>query len=84
MSYKVVEKANHLAVHALCSTLGSAQAWIERNGDCGMFMDKTLTRGSFAILFACCEHCGQRGQRHEHEQPCYACAAGSRTVGGKS
>jgi hypothetical protein len=52
--YKVVEKANHLAVHALCDTLDRAKHWISINAPdyCarGYFMDKTLTPDSFEIL----------------------------------
>jgi len=53
MSFKIVEKKNHLAVHAHCATLESAQRWIaEKAPDyCarGLFMDKTLTPDSFEI-----------------------------------
>jgi hypothetical protein len=49
----VVEKKNHNAVHAHCSTLESANRWIETNavGYCakGYFMDKTLTPDSFEV-----------------------------------
>ncbi len=52
--FKVVEKANHLAVHALCSTLESAQRWIKVNAVeyCakGYFSDKTLTPDSFEVI----------------------------------
>lgn len=51
--FKVVEKGNHLAVHAHCSTLASAQRWIEVNAPeyCakGYFMNKALTPDSFEI-----------------------------------
>ena len=51
---KVVEKANHLAVHAYCSTLESAQRWIKVNAkeyaDKGYFMDKALTPESFEVI----------------------------------
>lgn len=51
--FKVVEKANPLAVHAHCYSRESAQRWIDVNAVeyCarGFFMDKTLTPDSFEI-----------------------------------
>lgn len=51
--FKIVEKANLLAVHAHCSTRESAQRWLDVNAPeyCakGYFMDKTLTPDSFEI-----------------------------------
>lgn len=49
-SFKVVEKSNRLAVHACCMSNESALAWIERYGDSGMFIDKTLTKDSFMVI----------------------------------
>lgn len=54
MEYKVVEKNNHLAVHAICETLASAERWIAVNAVTycarGFFTDKTLTPDSFSIV----------------------------------
>jgi hypothetical protein len=54
IDWRIVEKANHLHLHALCSTRESAQRWIDVNAVeyCrrGYFMDKTLTPESFEIL----------------------------------
>ncbi len=51
--YKIIEKDNPLAVHAICDTLEQAQQWIAVNAVeyCakGYFMDKTLTPDSFTI-----------------------------------
>ena len=51
--YKIVEKKNPLAVHALCDTLDSANRWIAVNAPLyckrGYFMDKSLTPESFEI-----------------------------------
>lgn len=51
--FKVVEKANPLAVHAHCDTLASAERWIAVNAVeyCakGCFTDKTLTPNSFMV-----------------------------------
>lgn len=53
-TFKVVEKQNNLAVHALCDTKERAQRWIDINAVeyCakGYFMDKSLTPDSFEIL----------------------------------
>lgn len=53
MEHAVIEKANPLAVHAICSTKESALRWIAVKAPeyCskGFFMDKTLTPDSFAI-----------------------------------
>ena len=52
--FKIVEKQNPLAVHAVCSTLASAERWIAVNAVeyCakGFFMDKSLTPNSFTIV----------------------------------
>tara|TARA_R110000868_G_scaffold82690_2_gene233392 strand:- start:1688 stop:1852 length:165 start_codon:yes stop_codon:yes gene_type:complete len=54
MKYKIVEKSNHLAVHAIFCSLDNAKRWITVNAVeyCakGYFMDKTLTPDSFMIL----------------------------------
>lgn len=51
--FKVIEKANPLAVHYICDTLERAQYWINVKAVeyCikGYFMDKTLTPESFTI-----------------------------------
>lgn len=52
--YKIVEKKNRLAVHALCSSMSSAQRhlkevipeYVRR----GFFMDKTLKADDFEII----------------------------------
>lgn len=53
LTWKIIEKANPLHVHAHCSSLESAQRWIAVNAVeyCvkGYFMDKTLTPESFTI-----------------------------------
>lgn len=52
--FKVVEKQNHLAVHAICDSRASAERWIALNAreycSKGFFMDKTLTPESFQVL----------------------------------
>ncbi len=52
-NFAVVEKKNNLHVHAHCSSLASAERWINQNAVeyCakGYFMDKTLTPDSFEI-----------------------------------
>jgi hypothetical protein len=54
IAYKIVEKRNHLAAHALCDTKESAERWL--TVDCvyacehGFFMDKTLTPDDFEII----------------------------------
>ncbi len=54
MTIAVVEKKNHLHVHAHCCTLESAQRWIDNNAVeyCakGYFMDKTLTPDCFEVI----------------------------------
>ena len=54
MKIKVVEKENHLAVHALFDYMERAQQWLNVNAIeyCrkGYFMDKTLTAESFEII----------------------------------
>ena len=51
--FKVVEKKNTLAVHAICHSKESAEHWINVNAPeyvkKGYFMDKTLTPDSFTI-----------------------------------
>ena len=46
--YKVIEKNNPLAVHAICDTLDSAEKWIDTY--------KTLAADNFIIVFT---HRGQ-------------------------
>ena len=50
----IVEKKNHLAVHAHCNSLERAQYWINVKAveycEKGYFMDKTLTPESFEIF----------------------------------
>lgn len=54
MTFKVVEKKNHYAVHAHCLSRESAQRWIDENAVeyCakGFFVDKSLTPDSFEIV----------------------------------
>lgn len=54
--FKIVEKRNHLAVHAHCCTAESAARWITVNAVeyCakGYFMDKSLTPADFEIVGA--------------------------------
>ena len=49
--YKIIEKNNPLAVHALCDTLESANRWLTIDAPSyvakGYFMDKSLTANSF-------------------------------------
>lgn len=51
--FKVIEKRNPLAVHAVCDTHERAQHWIDVKAPeyCskGYFMDKSLTPDSFTI-----------------------------------
>jgi hypothetical protein len=51
--YKIIEKANPLAVHCICHSLESAKRWLAVNAvtycNKGYFMDKTLTPDSFTI-----------------------------------
>lgn len=53
MTYYIVEKNNHLAVHAVCDTLERAYHWINVKApeyvSKGYFIDKSLTANSFAI-----------------------------------
>ena len=53
IEFKIVEKKNPLAVHAICDTLDRAYHWLQVNAPyyCskGYFMDKTLTPDSFTI-----------------------------------
>jgi hypothetical protein len=46
--YSVREKTNPLAVHCYTWSLERCHAWIDQYGDSKIFMDKTLTRDSFA------------------------------------
>ena len=54
MFYKVVEKQNHKALHAICDDYQSAYRWLTINVPeyikRGMFDDKTLTADSFTII----------------------------------
>ena len=47
--YLVVEKNNENAVHCITWSKERAKLWIEKNGDSGRFMDKTLTKESFIV-----------------------------------
>ena len=51
--FKIVEKKNPLAVHALCSYKCEAERWIKEKAPVycamGFFTDKTLTPDSFII-----------------------------------
>lgn len=50
MSFKIYEKKNPLALHAICETRAGAERWIENiKGREHIFMDKTLTADSFVI-----------------------------------
>lgn len=53
MQYNVIEKANPLHLHAICSTKESAERWIRELAPeyCakGYFMDKSLTPDSFTV-----------------------------------
>lgn len=53
MAYKIIEKNNLNAVHAICDTLERARHWVEVKAPeyarKGYFMDKTLTADSFTI-----------------------------------
>ena len=49
--YKVIEKNNPLAVHAICDTLDRAEKWINTYAKKGFFTDKTLGADSFVIVF---------------------------------
>ena len=52
--YKIIEKQNHLAVHAIFHSFEGALRWLTVNAPeyCskGYFMDKTLTPDSFTIV----------------------------------
>ena len=54
--FKIIEKANPLAVHVHCHSYESAEHWIKVKAPeyCskGYFMDKTLTPDSFIIVKA--------------------------------
>lgn len=50
MQYKVIEKQNKNALHAICYSFDGAIKWIERYGNSKMFMDKTLNKDSFEII----------------------------------
>lgn len=53
--FKVVEKTNQNAVHALCDTFERAQHWIDvkaaEYARLGYFMDKTLKPENFMVVF---------------------------------
>ena len=53
MKFHIVEKKNHLHLHAICCTEESAKRWIAVNAveycKKGYFMDKTLTPADFEI-----------------------------------
>jgi hypothetical protein len=54
MLYKIIEKANPLAVHALCHTKEGAERWITvlapEYCKCRLFANKNLTPQSFVIV----------------------------------
>jgi hypothetical protein len=54
--FRIVEKRNPLAVHAICDTLERAQHWLTVLAPAyvakGYFIDKTLTVDSFVIVSA--------------------------------
>lgn len=50
--WKVVEKSDHLAVHAYTWSKERGEEWIEKYGDSKMFTDKTLTKDSFEVIEA--------------------------------
>jgi len=52
MRYKVIEKNNPLAVHCITWSEQRGLEWIERYGNSGMFIDKTLTKESFIVVKA--------------------------------
>ena len=53
--YKVVERNNPLAVHAICNTLDRAENWIDTIAPeyvkKGFFTNKDLAADSFVIVF---------------------------------
>lgn len=53
--FKVVEKTNQNAVHAICDTFERAQYWIDvkaaEYARFGYFMDKTLKPENFMVIF---------------------------------
>ena len=52
--FKIVEKKNPLALHAICSSMKGAELWINEKAPVywakGYFEDKTLTPDSFIIV----------------------------------
>lgn len=48
-NFEVREKKNPLALHCITWSEERAKLWIEKNGDSGMFTDKTLNKDSFCI-----------------------------------
>lgn len=48
--WKVIEKDNPNAVHAYADSKERADEWIEKYGDGGMFVDKTLNKDSFEVI----------------------------------
>lgn len=54
MTFKLVEKQNHLAVHGLFDSLERAERHLRETIPgyvaCGYFMDKTLRADSFEII----------------------------------
>jgi hypothetical protein len=54
MRMMIVEKKNHLHVHAYCSSAESAAQWLAVNAvdycNRGLFMDKTLTPSDFEAI----------------------------------
>jgi len=48
--FKVVEKNNVNALHAITWSRERGLKWIEKYGDSGMFTDKSLTKKSFVVV----------------------------------
>jgi len=48
--WHVVEKSNHNAVHCITWSYDRGLKWIEKNGNSGMFTDKTLNKDSFTVI----------------------------------
>lgn len=48
--FKVVEKDNPNALHAITYSKERGNQWIEKYGDSGMFTDKSLTKDSFIVV----------------------------------
>lgn len=48
--YRVVEKADHDAVHLITWSRERGLEWIKKYGDSGIFINKTLTKDSFEVI----------------------------------